>query len=136
MRFKRSVQLEQSLRHIDIAPLIDIIFQLLIFFMLTSSFVIQPGIKVNLPNAVASDVIEEQNIIIALSAEGIIYVNKQVTTSQELKSYLSDAENSMRPILIKADKRTSLGRVVEIWDLCRGMGIERVNIATQQSSNR
>lgn len=136
MRFKRSVQLEQSLRHIDIAPLIDIIFQLLIFFMLTSSFVIQPGIKVNLPNAVASDVIEEQNIIIALSAEGIIYVDKRVITSQELKSYLSDAENSMRPILIKADKRTSLGRVVEIWDLCRRMGIERVNIATQQPSNR
>lgn len=136
MRFKRSVQLEQSLRHIDITPLIDIIFQLLIFFMLTSSFVIQPGIKVNLPNAVASDVIEEQNIIIALSAEGIIYVDKRVITSQELKSYLSDAENSMRPILIKADKRTSLGRVVEIWDLCRRMGIERVNIATQQPSNR
>ncbi len=47
MRFKRHMELEHGLKQIDIAPLIDVVFQLLIFFMLTSSFVIQPGIKVN-----------------------------------------------------------------------------------------
>ena len=136
MRFKRGVHLEHGLRHIDIAPLIDIVFQLLIFFMLTSSFVMQPGIRVNLPKAVASDVIEEQNIIIVLSVEGVIYIDEKVVTSQELMGYLSKAGNSARPILIKADKRTPLGRVVEVWDLCRQMGVERVNIATQQPSER
>ena len=136
MKFKRSVHLEHGLCQIDIAPLIDIVFQLLIFFMLTSSFVMQPGIKVNLPNAVASDVIEEQNIIIVLSVEGIIYLDEKVFTSQELMWYLSKKENSARPLLIKADKRTPLGRVVEIWDLCRQAGVERVNIATQQPSEQ
>ncbi|MFC1646208.1 ExbD/TolR family protein [Candidatus Omnitrophota bacterium] len=132
MRFKRHVALEHGLSHIDIAPLIDIVFQLLIFFMLTSSFIMQPGIKVNLPKAVTSDIVEEKNVIIVISSEGVIYLNEKVFTVDELKSYISKKDLYSKPILIKADKRTSLGRVVEVWDLCREMGISRVNIATDQ----
>ena len=58
MHFKRHMEVEHGLRQIDIAPLIDMVFQLLIFFMLTSSFVVQPGIKVNLPKAVTSEVVK------------------------------------------------------------------------------
>lgn len=132
MRFKRHVELEHGLRYIDIAPLIDIVFQLLIFFMLTSTFIMQPGIKVNLPKAVTSDIVDQENIIIVISAEGIIYLNNNVVTLDELKRYLSKSNVRLRPILITADSRASLGRVVEIWDLCRQLGIERVNIATDQ----
>jgi len=131
MRFKRRSQLEHGLLQIDIAPMIDIVFQLLIFFMLTSSFVMQPGIKVNLPKAVASDAIDEQNIIIVLSPEGVIYLDEKAVSSRELEKFLLSDNNKNRPLLIKADKRTSLGRVVEVWDLCRQSGVERVNIATQ-----
>jgi biopolymer transport protein ExbD len=92
----------------------------------------QPGIKVNLPKAVTSEVVKEDNLIIVISRENIAYINNNVWTAQEIKSYLSKGNNSQRPILIKADKRASLGRVVEIWDLCREMGISQVNIATDQ----
>ena len=132
MRFKRHIELEHGLRQIDIAPLIDIVFLLLIFFMLTSSFIMQPGIKVKLPKAVTSETIQEKNIIIVISREDIIYLGDEVFTVGELKSYLSKGRISSRPILIKSDKRASLGRVVEIWDLCREMGISQVNIATDQ----
>lgn len=132
MRFKRGVELEHGLRPFDIAPLIDIVFQLLIFFMLTSSFIMQPGIKINLPKAVTSDVVEEKNIIITVSGEDVIYIDSNVFTSADLKAYLSKTSQSLKPVLIRADKRTSLGRVVEVWDLCREMGISQVNIATNQ----
>jgi biopolymer transport protein ExbD len=133
MRFKRHVELEHGLSDvIDIAPLIDIIFQLLIFFMLTSSFIMQPGIKVNLPKAVTSDIIEEKDLIIVISSEDVIYLDQNVFTVDELKSHISKHNLYSKPILIKADKRASLGRVVEVWDLCRDMGISQVNIATDQ----
>jgi len=132
MRFKRHIELEHGLRYIDIAPLIDIVFQLLIFFMLTSSFIMQPGIKINLPKAVTSEVVKENNIVVTISSENIVYINNNVFTAKELKSYLSRGGNIHKPILIKADKRASLGRVVEIWDLCREIGIDKVNIATNQ----
>ncbi|MDD5005977.1 MAG: biopolymer transporter ExbD [Candidatus Omnitrophica bacterium] len=132
MRFKRHIELEHGLRPFDIAPLIDIVFQLLIFFMLTSSFIMQPGIKVNLPKAVTSEVMQEKNIVIVVSSENVIYLNENVFTLEELKSYIAKGKLTSKPILIRADKRASLGRVVEIWDLCREMGISQVNIATNQ----
>jgi biopolymer transport protein ExbD len=92
----------------------------------------QPGIKVNLPKAVTSDVLEEKNIIIVVSSEDVVYLNEKVFTIDELKSYISRKNLYSKPILIKADKRASLGRVVEVWDLCREMGIEQVNIAADQ----
>lgn len=132
MRFKGRMELEHGLRQIDIAPLIDMIFQLLIFFMLTSSFVIQPGIKVNLPKAVTSEAVKIENIEVVISGENVTYLNGKVITGQELKNLLKQAAKRKQPILIKADKRASLGRVVEIWDMARDLGIEQINIATDQ----
>ncbi len=132
MRFKRHMELEHGLRQIDIAPLIDMVFQLLIFFMLTSSFIIQPGIKVNLPRAVTSEVVKFQNLELVISSENVVYLNGKVITLAELKPFLKQVAERKQAILIKADKRASLGRVVEIWDMCRDLGITQTNIATNQ----
>jgi len=126
------MEFEHGLRQIDIAPLIDMIFQLLIFFMLTSSFIMQPGIKVNLPKAVTSEVVKQDNIEIVVSSENVTYLNGKVVTSKELKDLLKQAAKRSQPILIKADRRSSLGRVVEIWDMGRDLGITQINIATNQ----
>ncbi|MDP2923157.1 MAG: biopolymer transporter ExbD [Candidatus Omnitrophota bacterium] len=132
MRFKRHMELEHGLRQIDIAPLIDMVFQLLIFFMLTSSFVMQPGIKVNLPKAVTSEAVRPENIEIILSSENVIYLDGKVVTTQELRNLFKQVAKRKQPILIKSDKRASLGRVVEVWDMARDLGITQINIATNQ----
>jgi biopolymer transport protein ExbD len=132
MHFKKHMEVEHGLRQIDIAPLIDIIFQLLIFFMLTSSFVIQPGIKVNLPKAVTSEAVKPENVELVISGENVTYLNGKVITMTELKKLLNQIAKNNQPILIKADRRAYLGRVVEIWDMCRDSGIAQINIATNQ----
>lgn len=132
MRFKRHMELEHGLKQIDIAPLIDMVFQLLIFFMLTSNFIMQPGIKVNLPKAVTSELIKEEALEILISAENIIYLNGRITKIQELKNIIKRIAKKNPPILIKADRRASLGRIVEIWDISRDFGISKINIATSQ----
>ena len=132
MKFKRHTQLEHGLGQIDIAPLIDVIFQLLIFFMLSSSFTFQSGINVKLPKAVTSDIIKEENLIVTITSENIIYLNGTVTALKELEKQLGQPYIKDRPLLIKADRRASVGRIVDIWDLCRNLGIERINIATNQ----
>ncbi|MDD4953723.1 MAG: biopolymer transporter ExbD [Candidatus Omnitrophica bacterium] len=132
MRFKGRMELEHGLKQIDIAPLIDIVFQLLIFFMLTSSFIMQPGIKVSLPKAVTSEVVKYEDIEILVTGENVTYFNGKVVTIQELKNLLKQAAGREQNILIKADRRASLGRVVEVWDLARDLGIAQINIATDQ----
>lgn len=126
------MELEHGLKQIDIAPLIDIVFQLIIFFMLTSSFVIQPGIKVNLPKAVTSEVIKLENMEIIISSENVTYVNGSVVTQRELEKLIKQAASRQQTVLIKSDRRASLGKVVEIWDMCRDAGVKQINIATNQ----
>lgn len=134
MKFRSTsklLELEKGSSTIDIAPLIDIVFQLLIFFMLTASFIFQPGIKINLPKAVTSEVLHEQNVVITVTGENLIYLDNNPVTSVELnKKLVKEIAPLKKPLLIKADRRASLGRVVEIWDLCRAAGISQVNIAT------
>ncbi|MDP8266681.1 MAG: biopolymer transporter ExbD [Candidatus Aceula meridiana] len=132
MKFKRHTKISHGFEQINIAPLVDVIFQLLIFFMLSSSFVFQSGIKVKLPKAITSEIIKEENLIITITSENVMYINNTVGTMKSLNAELAKKENKDRLILIKADRRSSLGRVIDIWDLCRELGIERVNIATNQ----
>jgi len=130
MKFKRRVFIEKGI--LDIAPLIDVIFLLLIFFMLTSSFIFQPGIKINLPKALTSEVIQRENLIIVITDDNALYINERPVDTEELSSRLKIAARESKPILIKADRKVSLGKIVEVWDLCRREGVQKINIATTQ----
>lgn len=132
MRFTRHTTIEHGLGQIDIAPMIDMVFQLLIFFMLTSSFIFQPGIKVNLPKAITSEVIKKESMVVTVSGEDVIYLGGKVVTMADLRQELGVAAQRQSPLLIKSDRRASLGRIVEVWDLCRELGITKINIATDQ----
>jgi len=132
VKFKRYRKLENASEQIDIAPLVDVIFQLLIFFMLSSSFTFQSGINVKLPKAVSSEVLQEENFIITITNDDVIYVNDKVSTLKELEANLKKYKSSNKHILIKADRRSRVGSVVDVWDLCRNLGIEKINIATTQ----
>lgn len=135
MRLKRHLKLERTLRTIDIAPLIDVVFLLLIFFMLTSSFIFQPGIKVNLPRAITSEMLSEENAVINITAENLIYYKQKLITIKELSSLLKGIASARLPVLIKSDRKASLGRIVVVWDICRQEGVQQVNIATTQTTD-
>jgi len=130
MRFKRKVFLEKG--RLDIAPLIDVIFLLLIFFMLTSSFIFQPGIRVNLPKAVTSEVLHRELIVLVVTDSNDVYINERPVDAEELVSRVSLAAREGRSLLIKADKGADLGKVIEVWDICRQVDMRQVNIATTQ----
>ena len=130
MRFKRHVQFEKG--YLDIAPLIDCIFLLLIFFLLTSNFIFQPGIKIDLPKAVTSEVVQENTLVITVTSDNRFYLNEMPITFVELKNKLKRTSAKDKPILIKADRDVELGKVVSIWDFCRDIGVTQINIATNQ----
>ena len=129
MKFKRNLCIEDA--QLDMVPLINCVFLLLIFFLLTSNFISQPGIKINLPKAVTSEVVQGNTIVITITYDNRFYLNETPVTLVELKSKLEKASN-VEPILIKADRDVALSKVVNIWDFCRDLGIQQVNIATNQ----
>lgn len=129
-RVKRRTSVEKG--QLDIAPLIDVVFLLLIFFMLTSNFVFQPGIKVSIPKLVTSEAIASDPLVVTLTAQDLLFLNEQPITEEQLRAQLKTAARESKSLLLKADAGASLGRVTLIWDLCRELGIPQVNIATNQ----
>ena len=128
MKFRKSAKVEAGLRQIDIAPLIDCVFLLLIFFMLTSSFVIIPGINVKLPKALTSEEIDARSLTVVISSEDIIYLEGKPKTVKEIEGFIGKGKHNS--IFIKADSDASLGIVVKIWDACKRFGVEKIGIAT------
>ena len=132
MRFKGRLELEQRIKQVDIAPLMSIIFLLLIFIMLSSSFITQPGIKINLPRVTTSEFIKNNNIELIINGENTIYLSGKIVGMHDLKALFKQAAHKNETVLIKSDKSASLGVVAEIWDLARNAGIAYINIATNQ----
>ncbi|MEA3488951.1 MAG: biopolymer transporter ExbD [Candidatus Omnitrophota bacterium] len=130
MKFKRKVFLEKG--RLDIAPLIDVVFLLLIFFMLTSSFIFQPGIRVNLPRAVTSEVLHRELLILTVTEGNEVFLNERPVSGDELVSRITIAARDNQPLLIRADKKADMGKVIEVWDICRQVDIKQINIATTQ----
>lgn len=130
MKLKRTAFMEKG--RLDIAPLIDVVFLLLIFFMLTSSYIFQPGIRVNLPRAVTSEALHKELLVVTITADGGIFINERPIGGDELVSRITIAARDEQPLLIRADKKADLGKVIEIWDICRQVDVKQINIATTQ----
>ncbi len=130
MNFSRQRRQEER---VDVTPLIDIIFQLVIFFMVSTTFVNAPGIQVDLPRSSADTLIrDKEDINIWMTSGGAIYVERESVTWEGLQRMLSlsAAADPSTMVIIKADKDVDHGRVVGVMDLARSYGLARLAIAT------
>lgn len=118
---------------IDISPLIDIVFQLVLFFMVSTTFVTSPGIQVDLPRSSAQTVLsDDKDIQVFVTNDGAVYVDEQPVTAAELRRKFLDAarSNPNTMVVIKADEGVSHGRVVAVMDQAQAQGLTRLAIAT------
>ena len=114
---------------VDIAPMIDVVFQQLIYFMLTSSFVLSPGIRVALPKAQTGTRMAISNLVITLTKDHVIYWDEQAVSLSELQQRLRRA-GGHKPVLIRADRHAYVEKLIALRDLCRDSGYQEVHIAT------
>jgi len=132
MRFSQSKREEISLG-ISIAPLIDIVFLLLIFFMLTSHFDIMTGIDIRLPDVTGrgSDQAAD-TMIVAVDKTGDCYLKKEKVTLKDLYlRFKGSAEQKKISLILQADRDVKHGHVVRIMDLAKKAGITYIIIAAQ-----
>jgi len=130
MKFEKHYSITKG--ELNMAPLIDVIFQQLIFFMLTSSFIMQPGIRINLPRAETTESVREQEVFVSVSEKGVIFFRDNPVTPEQLASLLSrESSRSVGVVLIlKGDRMSQHGDVVKVMDIARRSGINRIAIAT------
>ncbi len=114
---------------VDIAPMIDVVFLMLIYFMLTSSFILHPGIRVTLPKASTSQRLSASQIVITLTKDHLIYLDEELITLKALKERLRRKAGG-KPVLINADRHAYVDKLIQLWDMCRDAGYAEIHIAT------
>ena len=120
---------------IDLTPMVDVVFLLLIFFMISTTFVESPGISIKLPEASSQSVEREpQELKIYLSRDGdVYYLDRKISITDYKKllaEHRSNADNTT--ILLLADQESRHGKVVTLMDLARDAGFVKLAIATEQ----
>ena len=109
---------------VNVTSFIDVLFVLLLFFMVSTTFVTQPAMNLDLPKAVHSQGTRQPGII--------VYVDDDALLDSVLRSRLARSED--KAVVLKADSRVSHGIVVHILDIIKGAGVVKLTIATQPAS--
>jgi biopolymer transport protein ExbD len=117
---------------INITSLIDVIFMLLIFFAVSSTFLEQPGMKLELPAAKSADISQIKSYMLYLATDGSMRLNEQTITMEKLSQALQAALPQMaeQSLTLYADKNVPHGNVVRVMDIARQTGVKKLVIAT------
>ena len=134
MRNLRDIDLgEESTPEINLSPLIDMVFLLLIFFMVTTAFVEQTGVQVDKPRAVAASELKKESIMIAVTADGRVMHGGQQVGVEGVRGLVSRLiQQNKRPVVLVADRSADAGLIVDVIDECKLAGAEKVSLAAEK----
>lgn len=120
---------------IDLTPMLDVVFIMLIFFIVTASFVKEAGIEVNRPEASTADRKDNANILVAVSGTNEIWIDGRRVDKRSVRSVIERlyAENPKGAVVVQADKASNTETVTTVIDAARAVGIYDVSLATEDS---
>ena len=121
--------------NVDMTPMIDIVFQLILFFLVSTTFAILPGIKLKLPTSHTSEGTSLQGITITADADGLLFFNEKEVTMETLGGELAafdtgDVKKDEFPVSLEADSEVTNGTIVSIFDVIRESGYAVINLRT------
>jgi biopolymer transport protein ExbD len=135
LRRQRSVS-ESAGDDINITPLMDIVFIMLIFFIVTSTFVKEPGIEVNRPEAQTAKIRKFAAILVAVNAENEIYINKEEVPLDAVRTTVEalKAENPKGTAVVQVDRAADTRYLVEVVNQIKAAGVSEVAVSTEDRS--
>ncbi|MFT5578345.1 MAG: biopolymer transport protein ExbD [Paraglaciecola psychrophila] len=118
---------------IDLTPMLDVVFIMLIFFIVTASFIKEAGIEVNRPEASTASKKENVNILIAISPTNEIWIDKRRVDKRAVRSVIErmHAENPKGAVVVQADNKSTTETVTAVIDASRAAGVYDVSLATE-----
>jgi len=121
---------------IDMTPMLDIVFQLILFFLVSTTFAIVPGIKLNLPQSTTAEGTSVQGITIYVTEANQMYFNDEAVTKETLGEKLlsfdtGDTQKKDFPVSLEADSMVTNGTIVGLFDVIRQNGYSVINLRTK-----
>lgn len=133
MKFSTS---NEPLTIFSYSSLTDIVMLLVIFFLLTSQFVIQTGVKVKLPGSKTNEQSEPTKMIVTITSAGVVYAGADQTTIDLLAGKLTDMQGTANEgnLVIRADKTVQIDIVIKVIDAAKSVGIGKFTIETEKEN--
>ncbi|MDH5629400.1 MAG: biopolymer transporter ExbD [Gammaproteobacteria bacterium] len=130
---KKSVRPKEEEAAIDMTPMLDIVFIMLIFFIVTTSFVKEAGVSVIKPDAVTAEKKPKANIFIGITANSEIYMQKEKIEKDEVRGTIENMllENPESSIVIQADIAANSGIMIDVIDAAKKAGVENISVAAE-----
>ena len=131
MRRKRDRQEEES--EVNLTPMLDVVFIMLIFFIVTASFVKEAGIDISRPPAATAERKERGNILVAITDNDQIWIDRRQVDPRAVRANIErlHAENPQGSVVIQADKNSKNGLLVQVMDSARLAGVTNVSLAAE-----
>ena len=125
---------ESAQSEIDLTPMLDVVFIMLIFFIVTASFIKEAGIEVDRPEAITAEQKKSAKILVAVSANNEIWIDKRQVDPRTVKLHIErlHAENPKGGLVVQADNSSNAKTVAGVLDAARDAGIEDVAISTER----
>jgi biopolymer transport protein ExbD len=119
---------------LDMTPMLDIVFIMLIFFIVTTSFVKESGVTVNTPQAATAANQENANIFIAITANGEVWIDRRPVDPRSVRAIVArlHADNPEGSVIIQSDAEAATGTLVDVMDQVRLAGVEGIAIAADK----
>jgi biopolymer transport protein ExbD len=130
---RRHTDSDTDASDIDITPMLDIVFIMLIFFIVTTSFVKESGVTVSRPSAQTAEQKKGSNILVAIRANGEIWIDRRAIDVRSVRPNIErmKAENPEGAVIIQADEHSSTGLLVKVMDQIRLAGVEDISISAE-----
>jgi biopolymer transport protein ExbD len=133
MRFKRRLSPQAN---VNLIPMIDVVFQLVIFFMVSTTFIITPGISLVLPDSSTAEAVLMSRLVVTVISRDEVYLNKErysLSGLDESLSNLSEQEREeIKTVVLEGDRSVSYSLMVEILDTLRRNGFKGINLRTRE----
>ncbi len=131
---RKSQKSEEEAGAIDLTPMLDVVFIMLIFFIVTASFVKEPGVEVNRPEATTAQLKKNANILVAITGTGEVWINKNRVDNRTVRTHIERlrAENPKGAVVIQADDNADIDTLTLVADAAREAGVTDVSVATEK----
>ncbi|WP_346798739.1 biopolymer transporter ExbD [Halomonas sp. Bachu 37] len=120
---------------INLTPMLDVVFIMLIFFIVTTSFIKESGIEIERPESSAATPRPDAQVMVAITPEGAVWVDGQAVDMHRLGDTVADMVSDEGAVVIQADRDATTGILIEVMDRLREAGVDQVAVAATRSAS-
>ena len=135
MRRRRLQDVNDDAQEINLTPMLDVVFIMLIFFIVTTSFIKESGVEIERPESSAATARPDAQVMVAITAEDAVWVDGQPVDAHRVGNEVASLGSDEGGVVIQADRQSTTGLLIEVMDAIRDAGVDDVAVAAERGAD-